>query len=190
MEAITTSRSIANGSGVASAEEIRTAFDENSQELIWLARFLTGDELMASACVLDACALTQSEYQIGHDWFWAWPRDATIRSTLDFFRGRVVQLASVYESRFVFARQHAPLSRDAIEMLATQSDALRLRLDVLCRFVLILCGVEQLSADDAAQILGVSRDAIEAAYCAVLESLEVMTCEVILESNQGAAAFN
>ena len=186
MEAITTSRSIANSSGVASVEEIRAAFDENKQELIWLAEFLTGDDLMARACVLDACALTQSEYQIGQDWFWTWPRDATIRSILDLLRVRIAQLASVYESRSCFHGQHAPLSPDGIEWVGNHSDAVRLRLDVLCRFVLILCGVEQRSTVETALVLGVNRDAVEAAYCTVLESLEVMMCEEILESN----AFN
>lgn len=190
METITTIRNIANSSGRETVEEIRTAFDENSQELMWLAEFLTGDDRMASACVFDAYELTQSEYQMSHVWFWTWPREATIRSTLDLLQGRIQQLASVYESRACFHRQYAPLPPEAIELVEDHSETLQLRLDALCRFVLILCGVEQRSTLEAALALGVSRDAVEAAYCTVLESLDVITCEVILESNRCAATFN
>jgi len=188
MAAITTSRSIAISSGIASAEEIQTVFDENRRQLMWLAEFLTGDEMMASACVLDACAA--SEYQLGQDCFWTWTRDATILSTVDLFRVRIAQLASAYDRREYVDGQLAPLGSETIQFVVSHSDTIRRRLDVLCRVVLILCGVEQRPTGEAALLLGVSNHAVEAAYCAVLESLEIIDCDAILEEYGGAATVN
>lgn len=183
MEGIT-SRSITNSSGVASAEETRTAFDE-----LWLAEFLTGDDLTALACVIDTRARRHGEYEIGQDGSWTW-RSPIVRCTFDLLGGRITQLASAYERRGCFVRRYVPRFPEAVDLPVIQCDALRLRLDVLCRFVLVLCGVEQRSVDDAALVLGVSRNAIQAAYSDALEVLEIMTCEAILESNGCAAALN
>jgi hypothetical protein len=38
--------------GIAAADETRTAFTQHKKELTWVAEFLTGDEVMASACVV------------------------------------------------------------------------------------------------------------------------------------------
>src|SRR5215471_5639003 len=167
----TTSGSITTTSATASAEEIRTAFIENNQAVTWLAEFLTGDEMIASACVIDACTLTESEYEIGQEWFWTWPREATIHSALDFQRVRIAQLAPVYDRGASIHRHHAPLSQDMIGFLASESDAIRRQLDVLCRFVLILCGVEQHPLSEAALLLGISTHAVDVAYCAAIEWL-------------------
>ena len=53
-----------SSSGIAGAEEIRTAFIENNQALTWLAEFLTGDEMIAAACVIDACNLSTRRRQL------------------------------------------------------------------------------------------------------------------------------
>jgi hypothetical protein len=46
---------------------------------------------------------------------------------------------------------------------ARESDAIRHKLDVLCRFVLILCGVEQRPPCEAALLLGISKHAVDVA---------------------------
>ena len=186
MAAITTSKTIANSSGIAPAEEIRAAFTEHRRELTWLAEFLTDDELMASACVADARNLTDNnEDEICQDCIGRWHREATILSALDLKQTRIAELSSVYESYeydvFV-GQQHPPLSLDRIDLVVRESDVIRLRLDSLCRFVLILCGVEQCSTGDAALLLGISKHAVEAAYSSALESLEVIYCQAVLES--------
>jgi hypothetical protein len=177
-------------SGLASAEEIRIAFIENKQALTWLAEFLTGDEMIASACVIDACTLTEREYEIGKEWFWAWPRYATIHSALDIQRMRIAELAPVYSRDDRLHGHHAPLSQDMVGFVASESLAIRHQLDVLCRFVLILCGIEERTSGEAALLLGISKHAVEAAYCAALESLEVIRCQAILESGYCAASVN
>lgn len=180
MAATITNGTITTSSGIAGAEEIRTAFIENNQALTWLAEFLTGDEMIASACVIDACNLTQREYEIGQEWFWAWPRNATIHSALDIQRSRIAQLSPVYDDGFCI-HDHAPLSQEMIGFVASESDIVRHKLDVLCRFVLILCGVEQRPPCEAALLLGISKHAVDVAYCAALDSLEVIRCQAFLE---------
>ena len=77
-----------------------------------------------------------------------------------------------------------------IGFMISESLDVRHQLDVLCRFVLILCGVEKSSSGEAALLLGISKNAVEAAYCAALESLEVIRCQAILESGYCAAPLN
>jgi len=49
--------------------------------------------------------------------------------------------------------------------------------------VLILCGIEQRPVCEAALLLGISKHAVDVAYCAALDSLEVIQCQKILESS-------
>lgn len=190
MSATITTGIVTTSLRIASAEEIRTAFIENSQALRWLAEFLTGDEMIASACVIDACNLTEREYDFGQEWLWIWPRSATIRSALDIQRSRIAQLAPAYNGGGCAHGEHAPLSQDMIGFLASESEAIGPHLDVLCRFVLILCGVERRSSGEAALLLGISQHAVEAAYCVVLAWLEVIRCQAILDSCYCFAAGN
>ena len=190
MAAITTSGTIPTSSAIASAEEIRTAFIENDQALTWLAEFLTGDKMIASACVIDACTLTEREYEIEEEWFWAWPRNATIQSALEMQRSRIAQLSSVYDRGGCMHGHHAPLSQDMIGFMASKSEAIRHQLDVFCRFVLILCGAEQRPSDETALLLGTSKHAVEVAYCAALELLEVIWCQAILEGDGCLGTIN
>ncbi|HEY2236430.1 MAG TPA: hypothetical protein VGK01_23370 [Candidatus Angelobacter sp.] len=182
MAAIITSGTITTSSAVARAEEIRTAFVENKQALTWLAEFLTGDEMIASACVIDACHLTEREYDRGQEWSWTWPRNATIHSALAIQRSRIAQLSPVYDHGCCIREYHGPLSQDMIGFVASESDVIRHKLDVLCRFALILCGVEQRPPAEAARLLGISKHAVDVAYSAALESLEIIRCQAILES--------
>ena len=190
MAAITTSERNATSSGIATAEEIRSAFAEHKQELTWLAEFLTNDELMASACLADAGNLSKSsnkEDEVCQEWARSWPREATIRSAVDFKRMRIAELSCAYEGE-ACGQQHFPLALDTIELVVRESEFLRLRLDSLCRFALILCGFEQHSAVEAARLLGISKRAVEGAYGTALESLEVIQCQAVLESYGCAAA--
>jgi hypothetical protein len=190
MAAIVTSDIFTTSLGITSAEGIRTAFIENDLALTWLAEFLTNDEMVASACVIDACTLTQREYEMGQEWFLSWLRDATIHSVLDIQRSRIAQLSPAYDRGGCIHGHHGPLSQDMIEFVASESGAIRHQLDVLCRFVLILCGVEQRPSGEAALLLGISTHAVEVAYCTALEWLEIVRCQAILESSDFVAGCN
>lgn len=190
MATIMSDARMGTGSGIASADEVRTAFTQHKQELTWLAEFLTGDETMASACVVDACTRSESRNEISEEWFWVWMRETTIRSALDLERVRIDQLASVYERRDRIHCQHASLSAGTAELLVIEFDAVQLRIDVLCRFVLMLCGVEERSVTETAQLLGISKRAVEGAYCAALDALEVIYSQSILESYGWTGTLN
>ncbi len=190
MPTTTINTDIAATSGIATAEEIRTAFTEHKQELTWLAEFLTGDELMASVCVTDARDLTESnnEDEICQERLQQWAREATVRSAVDFTRMRIAELCSTYEHGDFIGHHHPQLSPDRMELVVRESDRIRSRLDSLCRFVIILCGFEQRSFAEAAHVLGISKHAAEAAYSYALEILEVIYCQWVLESYGPAAA--
>ena len=174
----------------ADAVEVGAAFDEHKEELTWLAEFLTGEELTATACLIDARHLTANADDIFEECLWSWVRRATIQSAVDFERVRIAQLSSVYESGVCAHGQHASLGPETVEFIVRESDLIRARLDALCRFVLILCGIEHRSTASAAVLLGVSKGVVEAAYCTALEALDIVNCLVMLESYGCAGVCN
>jgi hypothetical protein len=180
------------GSGLATADEIRTAFTEHREELAWLAGFLTADEMVAAACLIDARQLAQSEGKVVQEWLWTSARDATIRSALDVQRVRIAQLSSAYDRRASTHVQDAalPLDIDMLEFLVRESDQIRLRLDSICRFALVLCGIENRCSRQVAWLLGISEHAVKAAYLAALQSLDVIRSQAIVEAYGCAAACN
>ena len=51
----------------------------------------------------------------------------------------------------------------------------------MCRLALVLRGIEGYTVNDSALLLGISKATLEAAYCAGLESLEIITSEAPVE---------
>jgi hypothetical protein len=190
MAAITTSGGIANTPGISSGEAIPTPFGEHRQELTWLAEFLTGDTLMASACLIDAGTLIAGENDEHQEWLWPWPREATIRSALDVQRARIAQLSSLYDCCDCVYGEHAGLPLEMLEFLIRESDVIRARLDTICRFVLILCGIGNRRSREVALLLGISEHAVEAAYRTSLQCLDVIRSQAIVEAYGYAAACN
>jgi len=174
----------------ASTENVRRIFKQYREELQWLATFLTGDEKTAAACVIDACALTESENPGFQEWLLEWARLATIRSAVQIQQRRIAQLNPVYMQCPCTHRGHPALSADSAELLVEESHLLVAKLDVLCRFVLVICGLEKRSAGEAAVLLGVDRTSVEGAYCAAIRFLEVIGCEQIQRQNEFAAVCN
>jgi DNA-directed RNA polymerase specialized sigma24 family protein len=72
-----------------------------------------------------------------------------------------------------------------LDLLYEKPEELALCLDVLCRAALVLIGLEHYSPSKSAQVLNISRIAVESAYCAALEFLEV-TCKMLMDSEVGA----
>ena len=190
MAAITTIGSIANSPRISNEEAIRTPFDEHHQELTWLAEFLTDDETVASACVIDASTLAEGENGKDQEWLWPWPREATICSALDVQRVRIAQLSWAYDRCDCVYEEHAALPLEMLEFLVRESDLIRVRLDTICRFVLVLCGIGNRRSREVASLLGISEHALGAAYCTALQSLDVIRSQAIIESYGYAAACN
>lgn len=189
MAAITTNDAIASSSPIASTQDVRAAFREYTKELTWLAGFLTDDETMASACVAEVYDVTNSnDDEICYACVEAWPREATILSALELKWARIAELSSAYDREDETGQQHQPLSEENIGFVVQESDVIRRRLDSLCRFVLVLCGIERHSVRDVACLLGISKHAVEASYSRALGFLEVMYCQEVLESYEFPAA--
>jgi len=164
-------------------ENVDSVFSEYREELEWLANFLTGDKKVAEACVIDACAMAEAERRHFEGWPLEWARLATMRSAVEIQQRRIAELSSAYMRRPCIHGGHRALLQESIDLLVEASRALVGRLDVLCRFVLVLCGLEELSADEAALVLGVDRASVEGAYCSAIRWLKVIGCEQFQQQN-------
>ncbi len=156
------------------AEEVRAAFAEHPEELEWLAKFLTADERLSKGCIADACARASTEGEVRVQWLQPWFRACTIRSAVEMLHLRISALASIYERAHGHRYNRAPIHPDTLDLLYEQPEELAHSLDVLSRAAVVLIGVERNSFSQAARILKVTRTAVEAAYCAALEVLEVL----------------
>lgn len=181
MAEITRSGNIGSISEIAAAEEILDGFVEEKQEVMWLAEFLTDDPMMACACVTDAHNSVHDDDEDGicH---------ICVRSALDLQRMRIVELSSAYRDDDRGGQEQPVMSPDTMEFVVRKSDTIRPRLDSLCRFVLVLCGFQQSSAEEAAVLLGIKKRSVEEAYKRALGSVEVMQCQQFLESYGAAIA--
>jgi DNA-directed RNA polymerase specialized sigma24 family protein len=169
-------------------EYVGRVFSQHREELEWLANFLTGDETIAAACLVDACALVESENPGFEEWLKC-ACLATIRSAVQIQQRRIVQLSFAYKRPCIHGG-HTALSSDWREILVEESSVVIARLDVLCRSALVICGLEKRSAYEAAALLGIDPAGVEGAYCAAIKSLEVISCQQFQRQNDSAAVYN
>jgi DNA-directed RNA polymerase specialized sigma24 family protein len=172
----------------ASKEDVRRAFVDHREELEWLARFLIPDPDVAAACVVDACAIATAHNDVFEYWLDTWVRRATIRSAVDMQQARLKQLAAAYEHNPCPHGNHAWLSPEQLLLVYVRSDELATRLDLLCRTALVVRGIEKYSLVECALILGMTRTAVEAAYCAALELLNTVSREIVVDLEAGVVA--
>ena len=165
-------------------------FSDYREELEWLAKFLTGDEKLAAACVVDACTLAESPNPDFQEWLLQWAHLGTIRSAVELQHARIAQLSAVYKRRPCNHGGHKALSKDSIDLVVEESDVLISRLDVLCRCALVICGIGKKPAREAAELLGVDPGSIEIAYCSALHFLEVIGCEQLQREDNLVAICN
>ncbi len=172
---------------VTTAEVIRGKFVEHQQELQWLASLLTGDEVVAEACVVDACGIAQKLSSVIGGGLAISPTFATIYSAIQVQKRRIAELSAIYESEAFLCGAQDQLPHECLELIVTNCDLVRRRLDVICRFALVMCGLEACPIAEVARWLGISESAVKSAYGAALESLEVIDCEArALEAGPGA----
>lgn len=169
----------------ATGDEVRKAFREHKEELAWLAVFLTANAELAKVCVVDACAVAVTPSDLCVLWLERWTRRCTIRSAVEMQQSRISLLASAYERTPCPYRDHTPLAPLVLDVLYDKPERFGRCLDVLCRAAVILIGIEHYSPSESAQILGISRTAVEAAYCAALEFFEILGCEMLVELGMG-----
>lgn len=155
----------------ATADDIRNVFGDYHNGLHWLALFLTGDEELAEACVIDACRIAQTQTPVFHEWLIQWAALATLRSALLRQHAPVAELAREYENGEPVRVEPPPLLAEHFRLLVEYSEDIHARLDVLCRFVLVMRGIAKESLDEVAAKLGISRSAVERAYCVAFDML-------------------
>jgi DNA-directed RNA polymerase specialized sigma24 family protein len=163
---------------------IYRAFNGQREELTWLASFLLANQELVDVCFLDAFEISIQRKIVFREAPTYWARRAVIQSAISMQESRIATLATIYQRHDCSHRQHASIAPEALKLLVSQSPERVLRMDVLCRFALALRGVEQYSANQSAAILGVSRTAIDAAYCAGLLALKQFAEDVLQTSER------
>lgn len=158
----------------ATVEDVRKVFADYHDALHWLAGFLVGDKL-APPCVIDACNIAERQEPVFHEWLAHWAARATLRCALQMLRADIAKLAPTYERFEPVDEMRPPLSAGDLQPLVEERDALRTRLDVLCRFVLVMHGIAKESCGEVAAQLGVSQSAVERAYCVAFDTFHLMS---------------
>ncbi|MBV8052276.1 MAG: sigma-70 family RNA polymerase sigma factor [Acidobacteriaceae bacterium] len=162
----------------AKEDDIRQVFGDYHNVLRWLTAFLIGDDKLADACIVDACTITETQTPDFHEWLVHWAARATVRRALQVQHARIVDLAHEYEKYEPVQEELPPLSAEYFRLLIKNSEAIHARLDVLCRFVLVMRGIAKYSCVEVSTQLGISPGAVERAYCVAFDTLDLASSEV------------
>ena len=157
----------------ATPDDIRKVFGDYHDLLRWLTGFLIGDEKLADACMVDACTIAETQTPDFHEWLVHWGARATVGCALQRQQANIAELAPKYEKSEPAHLKHLALSPEYFLLLIKNSKDIHARLDVLCRFVLVLRGIAKDSCDEVAAQLGISRSAVERAYCTGFDTLDL-----------------
>jgi len=164
----------------ATVADIRETFGEYHNLLHWLNAFLLGDDNVSDDCVVDACTIADSQGPEFHEWLVHWAAHATINSVYDKQRERIAKLVPKYEHRELPEARSAALSPEHISVLLRSSKQVQTRLDLLCRFVLVLHGMGKLSYSEIATQLRISEDAVERAYATAYQTVELASSGLLV----------
>ena len=174
----------------AKVDDIRQVFGDYHNVLRWLAVFLVGDNKLADACIVDACTVAPTQTPDFHEWLVHWAAQATVGCALRAQHACIVNLAPEYEKSEPVHEEHPPLSAEYLLLLIKKSDAIHARLDVLCRFVLIMRGIAKYSCIEVATQLRISPGAVERAYCVAFDTLDLASSEVLGDTDVTATHIN
>lgn len=152
-------------------DDIRNAFGHYQNVLTWLANFLVRDKEVANACVIDACTIAEIQNPVFHEWLIHWAARATVRSAFVTQREHIAELAPKYEKGSIVEVEHPPLSVEQLRAVIDSAREIQSRLDVLCRFVMVLHGIAKDSYEQVANQLGISIAAVRNGYSLAIDSL-------------------
>ncbi len=161
----------------ATASDLRRVFIQHRNQLHWLALFLAGEEGLADACLSHAWLLAVTRRQVCLDEIEHWARRGVILTAAKIQQNRITQLAAAYRPHPCRHQDHPSLTGPELTLLKAMSHDIVFRIDVLCRFALVMRGIENYSADESALLLEVGRETVDAAYCAALESFRLLDAE-------------
>jgi hypothetical protein len=173
----------------ATADDIRKVFGDYHNVLHWLAVFLLGHEKLADACIVDACTIAHTQTPIFHEWLVHWAARATLGCAFQRQRALVAELAPGYQKSEPVRGAHPPLSAEYFRLLINNSEDIHARLDVLCRFVLVLRGIAKYPCNQVAVRLGISQSAVERAYCVAYDTLDLVSKQVLRNADISTGAF-
>jgi len=152
-------------SGLASSDEIRSAFAEQRDHLYWIALLITGDDTLADLAVVNASALSANYSSVFRDWLNGWATYATVRAAIREVHGLISASASYLKDSSSEHPDSAVLSDDQIASLRLVDPRdIIVALDPLARSALVLRGVQHASIADSALLLGVPSRVVAVAY--------------------------
>jgi DNA-directed RNA polymerase specialized sigma24 family protein len=155
--------------GLASSDEIQSAFDEQREYLYWIAVLITGDKALADLAVVNASALSSKYSSVFRDWLNEWAAYATVRAAVREVRDLISASASHYVDSFSEHCADDVLSDDQIMSLRhVDPREVIAALDPIARCALVLRGIQHASLADCALLLDVSRGIIAGAYSQAL----------------------
>lgn len=157
----------------ATTEDIRKLFGDYHNLLCWLAGFMTGDNKVAEACIVDACGIAETQTPQFHDWLVHWAARATVCCALQWQHETIAELALKYEANKPVRLKPPPVSSEHLVFLVRNIGNVHACLDVLSRFVLVLHGIAKEPYDKVATQLGISVSAVEGAYYVAFDTLEL-----------------
>jgi DNA-directed RNA polymerase specialized sigma24 family protein len=151
--------------GLASSDEIRSAFARQRDYLCWIALLITGDDTLADLAVVNASALSANYSSVFRDWLNGWATYATVRAAIREVHGLISASARYLEDSSSEHPGCAVLSDDQVASLR-QIDPQEIiaALDPLARSTLVLRGIQRASIADSALLLGVPSRVVAVAY--------------------------
>jgi DNA-directed RNA polymerase specialized sigma24 family protein len=151
--------------GLASSDEIRSAFAEQRDHLYWIALLITGDETLADLAVVNASALSANYSSVFRDWLNGWATYATVRAAIREVHGLISASARYLEDSSTEGSDDDVLSDDQVASLRqVDPQDIIAALDPLARSALVLRGIQHASIADSALLVGVPSRVVAVAY--------------------------
>jgi DNA-directed RNA polymerase specialized sigma24 family protein len=151
--------------GLASSDEIRSAFAQQRDHLYWIALLITGDDALADLAVVNASALSANYSSVFRDWLNRWATYATVRAAIREVHGLISASARHLENSSFDHPDGAGLSDDQVASLRqVDPQEIIAALDPLGRSALVLRGIQHASIADSALLLGVPSRVVAVAY--------------------------
>lgn len=160
---------------------IARAFEDCREQIFWIALLLTGSAELANTCVLEARTLANRENNLRPEHLERCARFATIRSAAGIVQPQLKLAKTGYEQWSCPHTYHPALSREVIDLIQFPDAMARLlQLDAVCRFALVLRGIEGYTTRQSAFLLNMSSAVIEAAFCTAMAEVEAIACEALI----------
>jgi DNA-directed RNA polymerase specialized sigma24 family protein len=151
--------------GLATTDEIRSAFAEQRDHLYRIALLITGDDTLADLAVVNASALSANYSSVFRDWLNGWATYATVRAAIREVHGLISASARHLENSSSDHPDDAVLSDEQVASLRqVDPQEIIAALDPLGRSALVLRGIQHASIADSALLLGVPSRVVAVAY--------------------------